>query len=142
MQGVGNLLTRIAKCCQPVPGDEIIGFISSGRGVSIHRINCNNILNIDENLTNRLVDVDWGQQSRSSYNLGLWVTAYHRSGLLHEIIEMLKAANVDVLKVNMETDQEHVTRLQFRLEISAALRPEQLISRLSSIQNVFGVRRD
>ncbi len=142
VQGVGNLLTRIAKCCQPVPGDEIIGFISSGRGVSIHRINCNNILHIDENLTNRLVEVDWGQQSQSSYRLGLWVTAYHRSGLLHEIIEMLKAANVDVLKVNMETDQEHVTRLQFSLEISAALRPEQLISRLSSIQNVFEVRRD
>ncbi len=141
VQGVGNLLTRIAKCCQPVPGDEIIGFISSGRGVSIHRKKCSNILNLDENSTNRLVDVDWGQQSQSSYNLGLRVTAYHRSGLLHEIIELLKAANVDVLKVNMETDQEHVTRLRFRLEISAAMRPEQLIRRLSSIQNVFEVSR-
>lgn len=142
VQGIGNLLTRIAKCCQPVPGDKIIGFISSGRGVSIHRVNCNNILHIDENLTNRLVDVDWGQQSLSSYSLQLWVTAYHRSGLLHEIIETLKVAKVDVLKVNMDTDQEQVTRLQFRLEMSASIRPEQLISRLSSIQNVFEVRRD
>ncbi len=142
VHGVGNLLTRMAKCCQPLPGDKIIGFISSGRGVSIHKSNCNNILHIDENLTNRLIDVDWGQQSQSAYNLRLRVTAYHRSGLLHEVTETLKVANADVLSVTMETDQEQVTRLQLRLEIAATMRPEQLISRLSAIQNVFEVRRN
>ncbi len=142
VHGVGNLLTRMAKCCRPLPGDQIIGFIASGRGVSIHRRQCSNILNLDESLSNRLIDVDWGEQSRSVYNLELQVTAYHRSGLLHEITEKLKAANADVISVNMETNQEHVTRLQFRLEITGTMRPEQLISRLSSIQNVFEVRRD
>ncbi len=138
---MGNLLTRMAKCCQPVPRDEIIGFITTGRGVSIHRSHCINILNLDEALANRLIDVEWGDHADSSYSLGLWILAYHRSGLLHEVTEALKSSNVDVLKVNMETDQEHVTRLQFYLEIPESVRPEQLIGRLSSIQNVFEVKR-
>ena len=142
VHGVGNLLTRMAKCCQPVPGDEIIGFISSGRGISIHRSNCNNMLNLDEALASRMIDVDWGQQAQAAYSLGLRVTAYHRSGLLHDVTETLKAANADVLKVGMETDQEQITRLQFLLEIAGTTRPGQLISRLSAIQNVFEVRRN
>jgi GTP pyrophosphokinase len=142
VHGVGNLLTHLAKCCEPIPGDEIIGYISSGRGVSVHRRNCKNITDMDESVADRLIDVDWGQQSSSSYNMGLVITAYHRSGLLHDVTEALKSGRVDVLKVNMETDDEHVTRLQFQLEVPGVLRPEQLITRLSAIQNVFDVRKD
>ena len=88
-----------------------------------------------------MINIDWGQQSHSTYSLGLEVTAYHRSGLLHDVTEALKASSVDVLKVNMEADREHVTQLQFQLEITRTLRPEQLISRLSTIQNMFEVRK-
>jgi GTP pyrophosphokinase len=142
VHGVGNLLTHLAKCCEPIPGDEIIGYISSGRGVSIHRTNCKNIINMDQNVADRLIDVDWGQQSSTTYNMALVITAYHRSGLLHDVTEALKSSRADVLKVNMDTDDEHVTRLQLQLEIPGVLRPEQLITRLSAIQNVFDVRKE
>ena len=139
VHGIGNVLTRMAKCCQPVPGDRIVGFISSGKGVSIHRQNCKNILKMNEA---RLIKVSWGQQPQSTYSLKLQITAYHCSGLLHEVTETLKEVNTDVLNVNMETDEEQVTRLHIRLEVAGTTRPGQLINRLSTIQNVFEVRRD
>jgi GTP pyrophosphokinase len=141
VQGVGNLLTHLASCCTPVPGDEIKGYITSGRGVSIHRIQCDNIVNVDEEHQNRLIDVDWGSDASASYSIGLEVTAFHRSGLLHDITETLKSSRADVLKVNMETDDEHVTRITLRLELQGGRRPEGLVNRLASVPNVLAVKR-
>ena len=141
VQGVGNLLTHLASCCVPVPGEQIKGYITSGRGVSIHRSQCVNILNIDEDHQDRIIDVEWGIDTPASYAIGLQVTAYHRSGLLHDITEILKSSKADVLKVNMETDAEHITRIMLRLDIQGDIRPEDMVSRLLSVQNVFEVKR-
>ena len=141
VSGVDNLLTHMAKCCAPVPGDDIIGFITAGRGVTIHRKGCNNISDIKGELRARLIDVDWGLGGNSSYILGLEIVASHRSGLLHDMTEVLRSNKVDVLKVNMETDSEQITRLSIRLEVASGTRPGKLISRLAEIRNVFDIRR-
>ena len=141
VSGVDNLLTHMAKCCTPVPGDDIIGFITAGRGVTIHRKGCNNISSIKGELQARLIEVDWGLEGNSSYILGLEIVASHRSGLLHDMTEVLKSNKVDALKVNMETDSEQITRLNVRLEIASGIRPGKLISRLAEIRNVFDIRR-
>ncbi len=141
VDGVGNLLTHMAKCCQPVPGDQIVGYITVGRGVTIHRKKCMNIQNIEPDHIHRLVNVEWGKQESGAYTLELTVTAYHRSGLLHDVTESLRANQIDVLKVNMTTDDDHVSKLNFLLDVKSATRPDQIISRLSSIQNVFEVSR-
>ena len=141
VSGVGNLLTHMGKCCNPVPGDEILGFITMGRGVTIHRKNCNNIRNISADQLPRLIVVEWGAQAEKNYTLALEVIAYHRSGLLHDITEVLKSNKVDVLKVNMETNQEHITQLNLRLDMTGKMRPQAVIKQLNNIQNVFEIRR-
>ncbi len=141
VSGVDNLLTHMAKCCTPVPGDDIIGFITAGRGVTIHRKGCNNVSGIKGELRARLIEVEWGPETDSRYILGLEIAASHHSGLLHDITEVLKSNKADVLKVNMETDAGQVTRFSVRLEIANDIRPGHLITRLSGIRNVFSIRR-
>jgi GTP pyrophosphokinase len=141
VHGVGNLLTHIAKCCNPLPGEPIIGYITSGRGVTIHNRDCENMVNIESMQANRLIDVDWGQQADSGYILNVEALAYHRSGLLHDVTETLKSGKVDVLKVNTETDSEHVTRLTLQLDIPSDIRADTILGRLSSIHNMLGVKR-
>jgi GTP pyrophosphokinase len=141
VQGVGNLLTQLAHCCDPVPGDKIIGYITMGKGVSIHRKLCTNIVNIDAQHRDRLIDVDWGTKEYSSYTLNIVVKGYHRSGLLHDITEYLKSSKADILKASMETDNEHVTVINMRLEVAGEFRPDQIIQKLTSIENVFEVKR-
>ncbi len=141
VSGVDNLLTHIAKCCAPVAGDDIIGFITSGRGITIHRKGCNNISAIRGELRARLIDVKWELAGSFHYMLGLEIAAFHRSGLLSDITEVLKSNRAEALKVNMETDSGQVTRLRIRLEVASAIRPGKLISRLAEIRNVFDIRR-
>ena len=141
VSGVDNLLTHMAKCCAPVPGDDIIGFITASRGVTIHRKGCNNVSAIKDESRSRLIEVEWGDASGSSYIMELDIVASHRSGLLHDITEALKSNRADVLKVGMETDSARITRLRVRLEIGGDVRPGKLIARLGRIRNVFSARR-
>jgi len=141
VQGVGNLMTHAANCCNPVPGDRIVGYITMGKGVSIHRKSCVNISNIDDDHRDRLIDVDWGNQQTSAYSISIVVTAYHRSGLLHDITEIIKSGKADILKASMDTDDEYVTRINLRLEVDGKIRPNALLQKISSIQNVYDVKR-
>ena len=141
VNGVGNLLTAMAKCCQPVPGDRIIGYITTGKGVTIHHQQCNNIQSLDEGLQNRLIDVEWGDQDSSSYPVEVKLSAYHRSGILHDVTQVLKDAKVDVLKVNMETDAENIAQVHLTLEVSGLKALSRTLGRLAKIQNVLNVRR-
>ncbi|MCY3770023.1 MAG: bifunctional (p)ppGpp synthetase/guanosine-3',5'-bis(diphosphate) 3'-pyrophosphohydrolase [Gammaproteobacteria bacterium] len=139
--GVGNLLTSIASCCQPVPGDRIVGYITAGRGITIHRKNCINVRNLDKRLLDRLIDVSWNSDGYSSYVLSLRATAFHRAGLLNDISEVIKSSKIEVLKVNMETDDEQITRIVLQLGVPDSLRPNQVLNRLNKVRNVFSVRR-
>ena len=141
VNGVGNLLTTMARCCQPVPGDPIVGYITSGRGVTIHHQSCRNITELTEDRRNRLIDVEWGQEGASSYPVEVEVHAYHRSGILHDISQVLKDNAIDVLKVNTETDAENIVRISMRLEVSGLTTLSRTLSRLSRVQNVLDVRR-
>ncbi|MEM7195505.1 MAG: bifunctional (p)ppGpp synthetase/guanosine-3',5'-bis(diphosphate) 3'-pyrophosphohydrolase [Pseudomonadota bacterium] len=141
IQGVGNLLTNLAKCCGPVPGEQIVGFITQGRGVSVHRQNCNNITNLPTEQQNRLIEVEWGEQSLESYAVDLEIQAYHRSGLLHDVTQTLKDNHTDVLLLNMSTDAEHIARVDLRIEISGSQDLNRVINQIRQIQNVLSVRR-
>ncbi len=139
--GVGNLLTHMSRCCHPVPGDRIIGYITAGRGVTIHRQNCANILNLNDSQASRLIHVEWGEKSGSSYPVDVQLSAYHRSGLLHDVTEILKTNKIDLLMVNMETDDEHVATIQIRLDITGIQKLSRVLRQLSTIPNVLDVKR-
>jgi len=141
VNGVGNLLTTMAKCCQPMPGEQIVGYITTGRGVSIHNRDCHNILGLDTELQNRLIEVEWGTDDASSYPVSVRVVAYNRSGILHDITQVLKDRKVHVLKVNMSTDEENNVMVQLRLEVNGLNSLSKTLMQLSRIQNVQEVKR-
>ncbi len=141
VNGVGNLLTTMANCCSPVPGDQIVGYITTGRGVTVHNQNCNNIRGLAEERQNRLIDVEWGNQDSASYPVEVQLSAYHRSSILHDVCQVLKDAKIEVLKVNMETDDENLAQVRLRLEVSGLKSLSKTLGQLSKIQNVLDVRR-
>ncbi len=141
VNGVGNLLTTMAKCCQPMPGEQIVGYITTGRGVSIHNRDCHNISGLDEELQNRLIEVEWGLDDVSSYPVSVRIVAYNRSGILHDITQVLKDRKVHVLKVNMSTDEENNVMVQLRLEVNGLNSLSKVLLQFSRIQNVQDVKR-
>ena len=141
VEGVGNLMTHPAQCCSPVPGDEIIGYITLGKGVSIHRQSCINIKKRDDKQKNRLIQVDWSGEKPDRYTVEIFVVGYQRAGLLHDLTESLKSVNAEIIKANMETDDEQIARISLRLEVPGQVGTDQLIQRLRTIQNIFEVKR-
>lgn len=142
IHGVGNLLTHIARCCKPVPGDAIVGYVTIGRGVSIHRQDCSNVLHYRNANQERLLDVNWGQQTQKNYAVDLDINAYDRQGLLRDITAFIASENIAVLSINTFTNQEKSTaHIHITIEISDLAYLGKILAHLQQIPNVFEVKR-
>ena len=142
IQGVGNLMTNIAACCRPVPGEPIVGYITQGRGVSIHRRDCGNILKQQTLAPERLVEVEWGGESDDAYPVDISVLAYDRSGLLRDITSVLGDEKINVLAMSTQVDKkEHMARIQLTVEVSDLVKISQVLSRIQQVPNVTEARR-
>ncbi|WP_028470297.1 GTP diphosphokinase [Neptunomonas japonica] len=140
--GVGNLLTTIASCCKPVPGDLIVGFITQGRGVSIHREDCTNLLSLRENEAERVVAVDWDEGNETTYPVDINIEAYDRSGLLHDVMMVLANENLNILSANTLTDKNsNVARLSLTVEISRLELLGRIMDKINQLPNVVDVHR-
>jgi len=102
--GVGNLLTTTARCCNPVPNDSIMGYITRGRGVTIHRSDCSNVLRLKEEDRDRLIDVEWGSSPNRVFPVDIRIQAYDRPGLLRDITTVLANDKINVTGINTDTD--------------------------------------
>jgi GTP pyrophosphokinase len=142
IQGVGNLLTTTARCCKPVPNDPIIGYITRGRGVSIHRQDCGNILRLQGEDRSRLIEVAWGERADSGYLVDILVEAYDRSGLLRDITALLANEKLNLTSVNTVTDErDDIARMQLTLEIADIRQLSRVLSRIGQLPNVIMARR-
>jgi GTP pyrophosphokinase len=141
IQGIGNLLTRMAKCCNPLPGDPIVGFITRGQGVTIHRQDCANALRHHDEHNERLIEVSWGAQAGAAYPVEVEVTAYDRAGLLRDITSLLANEKINVLGVRTLTDRQQLAHMTFTLEIPDIEILSRILALLDQIPNVSGVRR-
>jgi GTP pyrophosphokinase len=141
IQGIGNLLTRMARCCNPLPGDPIVGFITRGQGVTIHRQDCANALRHHDEHNERLIEVSWGAQAGVAYPVEVEVTAYDRAGLLRDITSLLANEKLIVRGMNTVTDRQQVTHMIFTLEIPDITTLSRILALLDQIPNVSGVRR-
>ena len=140
--GVDNLLTHVAKCCRPLPGEAIIGFITQGRGVSIHRVDCHNIANANEQQRQRLIDVEWARQAQSRYPATLVLKAHDRQGLLRDVTQYAANAQLNVLAINSETDfSDSVATIYLTIEVEHHEKLDQIMAQLRQITNVFHVNR-
>jgi GTP pyrophosphokinase len=142
IEGVGNLLTHIANCCNPLPGDPIVGYITQGRGVTIHRKDCHNILRSLTKAPERLVEVAWGGEGEDTYPIDIVITAYDRQGLLRDVSSVLADARINVTAVNTQTDKhEHFARMTLTVEVSDIDKLSQVLARLTQLPNVIEARR-
>lgn len=143
VEGIGNLLSHLAGCCKPVPGDNILGFITQGRGVSVHRRDCGRLLHLEMEHPERIIEVNWGSsEQRGSYDVDIGIEAYDRSGLLRDITELLAAARINVLSINTSTDRsEHIATMRLRVVVPDLGFLGKLLNRISSLNNVISARR-
>jgi GTP pyrophosphokinase len=140
--GVGNLLTNAARCCSPVPNDAIVGYITRGRGVTIHRRDCANVLRLKEEDRERLIDVEWGSQPDQVFPVDIQLQAYDRPGLLRDISALLANDNVNVMGINTHTDkQDMVARMELHVEVTDIGQLSRILSRIGQLPNVIEVRR-
>ncbi|MCW8824913.1 MAG: GTP diphosphokinase [Gammaproteobacteria bacterium] len=142
IQGVGNLMTQMANCCQPTPGDEIIGYITVGRGVTIHRKDCNNVLNMDDEQRKRLIEVDWEADLQETFPVDIEIEAFDRKGLLLDIYLLLSNEGVNVIGTNSSSDKQNNTaRFDITLEVSDIDQLSRVLNRINQLQNIIEVRR-
>jgi GTP pyrophosphokinase len=142
ISGVGNLLTYFARCCKPLPGEAITGYITVGRGVSVHRQDCNKLLQLQSVEPQRIITVDWADTQVETYPVDIQLQAYDRQGLLRDITQQLATEKVNVISLNTITDKgHHMATMSIRLEISDLATLSDVCNRLNGLPNVVAVKR-
>jgi GTP pyrophosphokinase len=143
VEGVDDLLTQIAHCCKPVPYDHIVGFVTRGRGVTIHRRDCANVRHLPPGESDRLIRVRWADQpADAAYTVDLLVIASDRKGLLRDISSVLADEDVDVVGVNTHSERSTDTAaMRFTVEIRDQAHLERVLGKLNQIPDVLDVRR-
>lgn len=140
VKGIENCLVRLARCCNPVPGDSIVGYVTRGRGVSVHRSDCPNVATLAE-MESRLIDVRWADKGKNSYVAEIEITAVDRSKLLLEIANIIAEAQLNMKAINARATKDNYDVIDIMIEISDRNELEKLIKRLKSVENVLSVSR-
>ena len=141
IQGVGNLLTQIAQCCKPMPGDPVIGYITRGKGVAVHRMDCRNILNLSDDRRKRLIEVAWGS-TRNVYPVDVRVEAFDRQGLLRDITAILSNEKINLVRANSLTNAiDQTVTMDLTLEITDTGQLSRLLDKFAQVPNVVEARR-
>ncbi|MBF6599333.1 MAG: bifunctional (p)ppGpp synthetase/guanosine-3',5'-bis(diphosphate) 3'-pyrophosphohydrolase, partial [Dehalococcoidia bacterium] len=136
--GTGDLLTQIARCCNPVPGDKILGYVTRSRGVTIHREDCYNVLHESEK--ERLVDVEWGSTAQM-YPVAVHIEAWDRVGLLRDVSTMIADEKVNMVGVRTQENADRTVGVFLTLETSGIAQLSRLMTRLESIRGIIAVTR-
>ena len=138
LKGVDNIQIKIAKCCNPVPGDDIVGYITRGRGVSVHRRDCSNISNIDPN---RLIDVYWDADDESTYNVEIQIIAFDRFGYLANLTSKISELGTDTKGMNVIKNKDKTYTINIIVEVSHTQQVKDILQALRSIKGTLDVYR-
>jgi GTP pyrophosphokinase len=139
VKGVGDLLVRFGKCCHPIPGDPIIGFITRGKGVTVHLSSCRTVLG--ERETARLIEVEWESQGQLTYPISIRVEAYDRTGLLSDITQVVADNKVNIRAANVAVSDRTAT-VKATLEVASVAQLAHIMSRLEKLRDIISVSRD
>ncbi|MEW5755201.1 MAG: GTP diphosphokinase [Pseudomonadota bacterium] len=142
VHGVGDLLTNMANCCKPVPGDLIVGYITRGRGISIHRADCSNLLRLQQENKERLIEVDWSSRVQSTYPVDLHIEAFDRPGLLRDITAVFANEDINLIAANTYTDKKTLrAEMRLTIEINALDQLSKVLAKISQLPNVQSAQR-
>ena len=140
VKGIDNCLVKLSKCCNPLPGDEIVGYITRGRGVSIHRTDCINLKDL-VGQDDRMIEVYWSDDAKASYNVDIEVFSNDRSGLLRDVIKQIEAYKVKLMAVNTRTNRDDTAILDITIETSSMEELDKLMKSLRKVESVYDVYR-
>jgi GTP pyrophosphokinase len=137
------MLTNIAQCCKPIPGDVIVGYVTQSRGLSIHRKNCPNIQEFLRNKPDKLLPVEWGSKIEQLYPVDIVVTAFDRTGLVRDITNIISTDNIMIHSLNLTVDKnENLAIVHLTINIPGLEALNRILIKLSSIPNVLEVKRN
>ena len=145
VKGIDDVAVRFSKCCSPVPGDEIVGFVTRGRGVSIHRTDCVNIVNLPESERVRLIDAEW-QQGEDSHDTGLYMAeikifANNRTGLLVDITRIFTERKIDVSAVSSRTNKQGLATISMEFQVPGKATLNYLLAKIRQVESVIDIER-
>src|SRR5215210_3041800 len=140
VKGVGDLLVRFAKCCHPIPGDPIVGFITRGKGVTVHLRTCPTVLN--EREVPRLIDVEWEAAPAQTYPIAIRVEAYDRTGLLNDITQVVAENKVNIVAASVAVSPDHTATVTATLQVASVSQLARVMSRIEGLKDVLNVQRD
>ena len=140
VKGIDNCLVKLSKCCNPVPGDNIIGYITKGRGVSVHRTDCVNVKDLLKE-EDRIIDVYWYTEKAASYNVDITVYANDRSGLLADVIQVLSNLKTKLMGLNSKATKEHIATIEITIEVENIEELNKVLKGLRKVDSVYEVTR-
>jgi GTP pyrophosphokinase len=140
VKGVGDLLVRFAKCCHPIPGDPIVGFITRGKGVTVHLRSCPTVVN--EREVSRLIEVEWETAPAQTYPIAIRVEAYDRTGLLNDITQVVAEAKVNIVAASVNVSPDHTAVVIATLQVASVAQLARVMGRIEQLKDVIAVQRD
>ncbi|MHC5247360.1 RelA/SpoT family protein [Enterococcus sp. HY326] len=142
IQGVENLLIRISRCCNPVPGDEIVGYITKGRGISIHRADCSNVKSKDD-FVERLIEVEWEDTSNltKDYDADLEIYGYNRDGLLNDVLQTVSSMTKKLVSVEAKPTKDKMAIIHLTIAIQNLSHLKSIVDKIKTVPDVYSVRR-
>ena len=140
VKGVGDLLVRFAKCCHPIPGDPIVGFITRGKGVTVHLQTCPTVVN--EREVSRLIDVEWEAEPTATYPIAIRVEAYDRTGLLSDITQVVAENKVNIVAAHVGVTPDHTAVVTATLQVASVAQLAKVMGRIEQLKDVISVQRD
>jgi guanosine-3',5'-bis(diphosphate) 3'-pyrophosphohydrolase len=140
VRGLPDVWVRLGRCCTPVPGDEIIGFVTRGQGVSVHRIDCPNVRGLQQQ-PERLIDVTWAEGKPTSFVVAIQVEALDRTRLLSDVATMLSDSHVNILSATSATGRDRITRLRFTFELADIAHLSSTLAAVKRVEGVFDAYR-
>jgi GTP pyrophosphokinase len=141
VEGIEDMLVRLSRCCTPVPGDEIIGFVTRGRGVSVHRADCPNARDLVKSSPERIIDVSWDTASQATYQVEIRLEALDRTGLLRDVTVALSEAGANIRWASGNTDKHGIANMQYLFELGNMDQLDRVINELKHIDGVFDAHR-
>ena len=144
VKGIHDVAVRFAKCCSPIPGDEIIGFVTRGRGVTIHRTDCVNIIHMDENDRIRLIDAEWQSEDIAKdqlFTAEINVYANNRTGLLVDVSRLFTERKIDIASINVRTSKQGTATISITFDVHSSEELDQMIAKLRQVESVLDIER-
>jgi GTP pyrophosphokinase len=140
VEGLDDVMVRLSRCCTPVPGDEIMGFVTRGRGVSVHRTDCANAVSL-RNQADRVIDVEWDHDAPGSYTVAVEVEALDRSRLLRDVADVLSEHHVNILSCTSQTQPDRIARFRFEFELADPSHLDSILAAVKRIDSVYDAVR-